>query len=224
MIRLAALILALLLSPARADEPNLSANAAGMPGAATRLVLAQRAYQAALASGDTITLLAAIRIARSVSLRSPTGWERTTTVEAPTDQPLGRDAPPDPAGTQAIAIARGLAGDDPDLQDLVYGLDAQLPQGRPANATVVGVILAGEQTDSWRLPLFGEVPAEIALIGDGDSPLGLVVTDEGGAVLCAAPPSLDPALCRFTPARNGFFSVEVRNLGAIGNSYRLIGN
>lgn len=219
-----ALILALSLTPAWAEAPNLSASPTGGPGAASRLVLAQRAYLQAMTGGDTVLLLAAIRLARSVTPRAPTGWERTTSGEAPADQPQGRASAPDPGGQEAIAIAQGLAGEDPDLQDLVYELDAKLPHGRLETATVANAELGGGQTDSWRMPLFGEVPAEIGLIGDGDTSLGLRVTDEAGTVLCAASPGLDPALCRFTPARNGFFTVEVTNPGEVRNSYRVIGN
>jgi hypothetical protein len=224
MPRLAALILALSLSPAWAEEPNLSATATGTPGSASRLILAQRAYQAALNSGDTITLLAAIRLARSVSLRAPTAWEKTTTGEAPADQSTGRDAPPDPASARAIAIAQGLAGEDPDLQDLVYDLDAQLPHARRPTATITDATLGGGQTDTWRMPLFGEVQAEIGLIGDSDSPLSLTIEDDTGAIVCALPDSFGPGLCRIIPARNGFFTVKVWNLGSVQNSYQLIGN
>ena len=46
------------------------------------------------------------------------------------------------------------------------------------------------------------VLSETGLIGDGDSPLTLTVTDEAGNTVCTLPPGLAPALCRFTPARN----------------------
>ena len=224
MPRLAALCLAFCLTPAWAEEPNLAADTDGVAGSATRLVLAQRAYGQAMTSGDPVMLLAAIRLARGVTTRPAMAWERLTPSEPPADQPAGRDGPADPGGPQALVILQGLAGDDPDLQDLVYDLDAQLPQGRLQVATVATATLGGGGQDAWRLPLSGAVPAEVALIGDGDSPLSLTVVDEGGAVICALPPGPDPALCRFTPARNGFFTVQVTNSGTVWNSYQLVGN
>ena len=125
---------------------------------------------------------------------------------------------------RATSRFRTLAGEDPSLQDLVYDLDAQLPQHRHTTATQALAELAGGQTDNWRIALAGDVPAELGLIGDGDSALGLTVTDETGNTVCALPPGVLPALCRFTPVRNGFFSVSVENLGAVRNSYQLIGN
>lgn len=212
------------LSPAMAQEPNLSTNPTGTPGTAQRLVVAQRTWQHALTTGDVLPMLVAIRLARSVTLRPAPAWERTTTGDADPEAPKGRDAAPDPASEAALAIVRNLAGEDPDLQDLVYDLDAQLPRTRLETATQATADLAPGQTDTWRMALFGEVDAELALIGDGDSPLSLTLRDEADNVLCAAPPTRNPALCRLTPARNGFFTVTIHNPGSTVNSYRLIGN
>jgi hypothetical protein len=217
------LLLVLLASPACAQAPNLSTDPQGTHGSAAQLVLAQRAYDAALATGDILPLLTAIRLARAVTLRPATGWKKSMTGEAPADAAQGRTAAPDPAGEVALTIARNLAGEIPDLQDLVFDLDAQMPRGRTRTAVEARADLAPGQTDDWRLPLFGEVAAEIALIGDGDGPLLMTVRDEGGATVCAQPATAEPVLCRLTPARNGFFTVTIANPGATVNSYRLIG-
>ena len=223
---LRALILCLCLAlPAWAEEgPNRSIRQQAGPGAATQLALAQTSYAQALVLGDLVLLIAAIRLARDVTLRPATGWERVEFGQAIPDAPTGADAAPDPGSTLALEIARDLAGDDPDLQDQVYDLDAQLPRSRSLTAVEQRADLAPGQRDVWRLPLFGEVPAEIALIGDGDGPLSLTLQDEAGALHCQYGPSLQPRLCRLTPARNGFFLVTIRNDGEAVNSYRLIGN
>lgn len=221
MLRHLVLILALGLSPALAEEANLSPQIETAPGAASQTVLAQRLFLKATASGDPVLLLAAIRLARGVTLRPASGWERTITDEGEATETAG---PPDPGSAAALAMLQGLAVDDPDLQDLVYDLDAQVPPGRLPVATVARSGLSGGAQNDWRLPLSGSVAAEIALIGDGSSALGLSVTDETGAVVCARPTMTDPVLCRFTPARNGFFTIRVSNAGAVWNSYLLIGN
>lgn len=226
-MRPAVLILATLpglVSPVLADPANIALAQSGTDGAAGRLVLAQQSYLAAMEAGDPVLLLAAIRLARSVTVRLPTGWSRTTTDEGAADQKIGRAAAPDPASPQVLAIAQALAGEDYSLQDIVYDLDAQLPHGRQPTAIRAEAALAGGQTDTWRIALSGDVPAELGLIGDGDSALDLTVTDESGTIVCAVPPGVSPALCRFTPARNGFFSAKVRNHGEVQNSYQLIGS
>jgi hypothetical protein len=219
-----AVLLVCLARPAAAEAPNLSDQPIGTPGSAAQLVLAQRAYAEALRRGEVLPLLAAIRLARGVTLRPATGWQRAATTGIPPDAPQGAPAAPDPGGEAALTIVRNLAGEDPDLRDLVYDLDAQLPRAAPHTAVEARADLAPGQTDSWRLPLFGEVAAEIALIGDGDTALSLTVADEAGNPVCAHPPGLEPMLCRLTPARNGFFTVSIGNTGALVNSYRLIGN
>jgi hypothetical protein len=210
--------------PTHADPANLVAETSGSPGATGRLVLAQKTYLAAMRQGNAVMLVSAIRLARSVATRDPIGWTRTTAGEADPKQPTGRTAPANPAGPETLAIVQSLAGEDPSLQDLVYELDAQRPHQPRATANQANADLGGGQTDLWRIVLSGQVSAEIGLVGDGDSPLGMTITDETGVVVCARPPNPDPALCRFTPARNGFFQVLVHNPGKAWNSYHLLGN
>ncbi len=212
------------LAPALAEAPNLATEGTGASGAASRLVLAQRTYRHAMESGDPVLLLAAIRLARGVTTRSAPGWERLTEAEAPQAPAPERSGPPDPGSASALAVLHGMAIDDPNLQDLAYDLDAQVPHGRLPVVTVAVAGLDGGAADDWRMPLSGAVPAEIAVLGDGGTPLGLTVTDDTGAVVCTRPPAVDPALCRFTPARNGFFSVQVTNVGTEWNGYLLVGN
>lgn len=228
-MRFAVLILASCLSVpfpdcgiARAETANLTPSLSGSPGAASRLVLAQRTYKAAVRTGDAVLLLAAIRLARGVTLRPTTQWTRTATGEAPADLPIGRAAPADPAAPETIAIVQDLAAEDPALRDLVYDLDAQLPHGRASIAVEARAELSADRTDTWRIAFSGDVPVELGLIGDGDGPLGMTVTDETGAVVCAHPPDPDPGLCRFTPARNGFFLVTLTGHGPVQTAYRLI--
>jgi hypothetical protein len=223
MPRRLTLCMLLIAAPVLAQEANVSTNPKGEASSAAQLVLAQRAYDFALREGEVLPLLSAIRLARGVALRPATGWTKTTTGEvAETLQDAGTTH--DPASAAALEIARNLAGEDPDLQDLVYDLDAQLDRGRTQTAVEARSDVAAGDTDAWSLPLFGEVASELALIGDGTALLALSVTDDGGSIVCAHPPSSEPALCRLTPARNGFFNVSVHNAGTTTASYRLIGN
>ena len=223
--RLALVLCPLLtLTPALAEVPNLASDSPATTGAAAQLVLAQRVFRQAQVTGDPILLLTAIRLARGVTTRPAPAWTLVNEADPIPLQPPEFDGPPNPGSAEAFAILQGLAVDDPDLQDLAYDLTAQVPQSRKPVASIAqGGLGAGNQ-DDWRLPLSGSVPAEVALIGDGGGPVGLTITDDTGAVICAQPPSLDPALCRFTPARNGFFTATVTNTGAEWNSYQLVGN
>lgn len=218
------LIAALIASPTLAEAPNLSANPHGAPGPAATLAMAYKLYATALRDSDTTTLLTAIRLARSVTERPAAGWKKETTGTAIPDQPTGASAAANPAGDQAIVLARALAGEDPALQDLVYDLDAQLPRGRIEAAAAATSDLSAGQTDVWQIAFFGESYAEIALLGDGDSNLDLVVTDAEGKLICADLSASDQVFCDFVPARNGFFTISVANTGTAVNSYKLLTN
>lgn len=224
MPRRLALILALLLSPAEAQEANLAPTANAGRGAASQLVLAHRVFRVAGRTGDPVLLLTAIRLARGVVLRPAPAWERETKGGSEPPADWAERIPPDPGSPGSLAVLHGLASDDPDLQDLAYDLDAQLPAGRLPVATVARAGLGGDAQDDWRLPLAGSVAAEIALIGDAGTVLGLTVTDDSGATVCALPATVEPTLCRFTPARNGFFTVRVSNEGPGWGGYQLVGN
>lgn len=216
-------LIALMAAPARAEPPNLSARPGGGSGAVARLAMAQRLQDRALQSGDMVMLLTAIRLARAVVLRPASGWQKQTTATPAPDAPQGRPAAPDPAGPGVLALAQGMAGDDPGLQDLVYDLDAQLPRERPASAVSTASDLAGGAADVWQMAFFGESPAELALIGDGDGPLDLTVTDAAGNLICADLSPRAVKACAFTPARNGFFTLTISNRSTLVASYRLIG-
>lgn len=220
------LIFAFCLAPVWAEEPNVVAEAEGSHGAAARLVLAERTYRKAIDLDDPVLLLAAIHLARGVVTRPATAWQKTTSGpdEAPEADAEAQAALVDLAGPAAIEVLQGLAVDDPNLQELVSDLDAQVPAGRLPVATIAAASISGGAIDAWTLPLSGAVPAELGLIGDGSTRLDLRITDETGAVLCAMPAVADAALCRFTPARNGFFTVQVSNGGSLWNRYRLVGN
>lgn len=224
MFRVALIFLCLTSASALAEEANLSQTEEGRPGAVAHLITAQRGYEMALKSGDPILLLASVRLARGVVLRAPTAWEKVTEGEAPADPPNGKEGAPDPASATAAVIVQNFAGDDPNLQDYVYDLDAQLPNSRKETSIAADAGLGSGQRDIWRMPLSGAVPAEVGLIGDGDTSLSLTITDEAGLPVCALPPSPEPGLCAFTPARNGFFTVTIENTGAAENTYRLLSN
>ena len=137
-----ALSLSLLLIPVSAwaeDAPNVSAGSQAQPGSAAQLVLAHESYAEALSRGEALPLIAAIRLARGVTLRPATGWERVETGAEVPDAPAGRTEVPDPGGQAALTVAQNLAGDDPDLQDLVYDLDAQLPRTRSLTAAMSAI-------------------------------------------------------------------------------------
>lgn len=229
---LAALCLAL---PAWAEAPtaNLSTGSTATPdpGPVATLALAWDLYELGLAREDAVILLTAVRLARQTSLRPATGWK---TEVAPADATAA--APPaglprDPASEAALELALIMAEGDPEQADLAADvaadLAADLVRGRPGEGQLPSVTarIAGSGTDVYQIAFNGELPAEVALIGDGSGDLDLMVSDETGHLVCQDTSPGDRAFCAFTPARNGWFTVSVTNRAESGsNLYRLMTN
>lgn len=227
MRRAALACLFLLALPAAAEEgPNLApAVEAAPPGAVRQLVLAQDLYDLGLAQEDAAMLLAAIRLARQAELRLATGWTHEGAGSPAGDTPAAPGLPRDPASPEALALAVMMAEGSPALADVAADVEAALNRQAPGRGHVstAEMVLPGGKADRWRIAFNGSLPAEVALLPE-DGPLGLTVTDEGGAVICDEAPSPRRAFCAFTPARNGFFTVTVTSGAGADARYRLITN
>jgi hypothetical protein len=168
-------------------------------------------------------LLTAARLARASPLRAATGWI-TEALPAEPLPPTG--LPQDPATPEALALAVLMAEGDPDLADLAADAEADLSRGRLGEGSlpsVTGKVPAGA-VDLYRIVFNGDLPAEIALIGDGSGNLDLAVTDETGHPVYRDAGPTDRAFCAFTPRWNGWFEVAVSNPTEAPNTYRLITN
>jgi hypothetical protein len=74
------------------------------------------------------------------------------------------------------------------------------------------------------VPFYADSYAEIAVLGDGDANLDVLVTDENGNTICYDVSWSDTIYCDFIPAWNGYFTVTVQNNGKRPNSYLLMTN
>lgn len=232
MPRLTALLLPafLLTLPADAQEagPNLSGAAViepATPGPVRTQVLAWDLHAEGLRREDPMLVLTAIRLARTSSPRAATGWI-TDVVPADAADPATPGLPRDPASPEAATLAALMAEGNPDLADLAEEVLSSLSRGRPGESrlpTVTGRIDPGGR-DVYRIPFNGDLPAEVALIGDGTGNLDLTVTDEAGHRICAETGPSDRAYCGFVPLWNGWFDVTVTNPGTAPATYRLSTN
>jgi hypothetical protein len=211
------LALSLLASPAFADGPlNLDRRATALPGAVATYVQAERLYELGQAAKDPLMVLIAARMMRGLSL--------TATARTP-------DPAPDPAPASAptlapldvatmLATAHSLdAGDN--YSDLIAATEI-LPTPKALRATAATLPPGAAQV--WTLAFFGGTYGEIAIIGHANATLDLIVSDDNGNHICLDDGSAATALCGFTPADNGNFTVTVTNPGADPSSYVLLSN
>jgi hypothetical protein len=220
---LATTALVSLCLPAFAEEkgPNVNTAATGTKGGVATLALAQDLYALGLANKDALTVLTAARLAASVDVKE-VEQKKETKGEAVADQPDGVDAPVDAA--TMLASARELAGEDETLVGMIEDAATEGSRGRIGGASSTLSRLPAGQTDVWEIPFYGESYAEVAVLGDGDANLDVLVTDENGNTICYDVSWSDKVYCDFVPSWNGYFYVTVQNNGGSRNSYYLMTN
>jgi len=76
-------------------------------------------------------------------------------------------------------------------------------------------------TDVYTVVFNGGQLAEAGIAGDGDSDLDLFVYDENDHLVCRSTASTDREYCRWWPRWTGPFRIEIQNLGAVADLYRL---
>ena len=123
-----------------------------------------------------------------------------------------------------FAKALELAGDDETLKGLIEDAQAEGSRGRIGGAVSWLSRLPSGQVDVWEVPFYGNSYAEVAVAGDGDANLDVVITDENGNVICYDVSPSDSVYCDFVPAWDGYFYIAVENAGRSRNSYYLMTN
>lgn len=126
--------------------------------------------------------------------------------------------------TEMFALATELAGDDEALKALIADAEAESSRGAIGGAQEWKSRVTSGQVDVWEIAFAGNSYAEVAVIGDGDANLDMVITDENGNVICYDVSPSDQVYCDFVPAWDGYFYITVENAGAARNTYHLLTN
>jgi hypothetical protein len=123
-----------------------------------------------------------------------------------------------------LAEARDFAKGDKIINLLI---DQTVATGTPITIeqpkTHQDTVQAGA-TDVYRVVFNGGQLAEAAVAGDGAGDLDLFVYDENDHLVCRSTASTDREYCRWWPRWTGPFRIEVQNLGAVADLYRLATN
>ncbi len=134
------------------------------------------------------------------------------------------DAAAPPTAAEMFAKAAELAGDDEALKEIISDAEAETSRGRIGGAVSWLSRLNAGKMDIWQVPFYGNSYAEVAVVGDGDANLDMVITDENGNVICYDVSPSDQVYCDFVPAWDGYFYIAVENTGRKRNSYYLLTN
>ncbi|KEJ94348.1 hypothetical protein SUH3_07485 [Pseudosulfitobacter pseudonitzschiae] len=123
-----------------------------------------------------------------------------------------------------LTAALDYAGGDPAVTGLIEDAQAEGSRGRIGGASRTLSRLPAGKIDLFKVPFYGGRFAELAVVGDGDANLDLLVTDENGNTICLDKTYTDKIYCSFTPAWDGYFLVAVANQGRKRNSYYILTN
>ncbi len=200
---------------------NVDPAGTGTKGGVAQMAMAQDLYAMGMAQKDALTVLTAAKLAAGVDVKDV---ERELTTEAGTteEEADGADLPVDAA--TMLASAKTLAGEDEVLVGLVEDAEAEGSRGRIGGASSTLSRLPAGAVDTWKVPFYGNSYAELAVVGDGDANLDVLVSDENGNTICYDVSWSDKVYCDFVPAWNGYFVVTVKNAGRKRNSYYLMTN
>ena len=204
--------------------PNVDPAAKAARGVVSQMALAQDLYALGMSNKDALTVLAAARIAGSVDA---TDVERTKETKANdgaevADEGDGVDGPVDAAAM--LASAKELAVGDQAILDMIADAETEGSRGRIGGASRTLSRLPRGNTDVWTIPYYGNSLAEVAIVGDGDADLDILVTDEYGNTVCYDTSYSDKIYCSWVPSWNSNFYVAVKNQGYKRNSYYLYTN
>ena len=134
------------------------------------------------------------------------------------------DAAAPATAAEMFAKATELAGDDEALKEIIADAAAETSRGRIGGGVSWLSKLNAGKMDIWEVPFYGNSYAEVAVVGDGDANLDMVITDQNGNVICYDVSPSDQVYCDFVPAWDGYFYIAVENTGRSRNSYYLMTN
>lgn len=204
---------------------NVKQDAAGEQGPVGQLAMAQDLFAYGAASGNALAVVTAAQISMSVEVKDVEREVETKATEGAeeiAETGEGADAPVSPEAM--LAKAKQMAAGDPTLTGLVEDIEAEGARGRMGGASRTLSRLRAGKTDVFRVPFKGGRLAELAIVGDGDADLDLLVTDDNGNTICRDVSYSDKLYCSWTPAWDGYFLVGVVNQGRIRNSYYILTN
>ena len=133
--------------------------------------------------------------------------------------------PGQPISPEAILIeARDLAKGDKITNLLIDETAAMGIKSGPGQLKTHQDTVQPGATDVYSVVFDAGQLAEAGIAGDGDGDLDLFVYDENDHLVCRSSASTDREYCRWWPRWTGPFRIEIQNLGAAANLYRLATN
>jgi hypothetical protein len=184
-----------------------------------RLQMAADLLAVGRSSKDPLALIVAARIMKTLGGAEIDLKPQTKDAAANAPKP-GRPIMPETILIEARDLAKGDKITNL-LIDETAGMGVTNAPGRPK--THQDTVQPGA-TDVYNVVFNAGQLAEAGIAGDGESDLDLFVYDENDHLVCRSTASTDREYCRWWPRWTGPFRIEIQNLGAAANLYRLATN
>ncbi len=189
--------------------------------AVARAALADQLARYGDANKDALSMIAAARILQQVGAQEAKADKKT---EGGSGDAKAAKPPRDVSVNGMLDRAKQYAG---GRKDIIAMADEAAKTG--SRGAVTGprrgqTSVNARGMDYYNITFRGGEPAMVAISGDGDTDLDLIVRDENGNVVCRSESAGDDEICRWNPRWSGSFRIEVRNLGGVYNTYRMVHN
>ncbi len=188
--------------------------------AVARAALADQLARYGDANKDSLALITAARILQQVSAQETKADKKSEGGDAKAGGKPARD----PSVTAMLDRAKQYAGGRKDIIAMADEAAKSSSRGASSGPRRWQEQVRGRALDYYNVTFRGGEPAMVAISGDGDTDLDLIIRDENGNVVCASQSAGDDEVCRWYPRWTGAFRIEVKNLGNVHNNYRAAHN
>ncbi len=169
---------------------------------------------------DALPLIVAVRIQREAGAQDKDRKKETKGGDGKQATKQGLDM----STKGVLERAKQYAGSRKDLVALADDAAAASARGRTRGPARFTTTVNARTTDVYRETFNGGERAYVAISGDGDTDLDLIVYDENNNLICRADSRSDDEACTWHPRWTGMFRIEVRNLGNVYNRYVIVSN
>lgn len=195
------------------------------PGSAlSQVTMAQELANYGYQHKDALSLLTAAQIISNTPV-SALKIESKTSEGGIEDKPKTEQLVADLLNPEKlVADAKIFGKEDPQILALAGKITFDKSRGAVDGPSEGYERVMAKGTDVYRIAFYGKVPAEVAVVGDGDTDLDLYVFDENGNLIGKDDDYTDRCYVSWMPQWTGSFIIKVINRGTVYNNYGIATN
>lgn len=203
------------------DKPAREVN----PGSALfQVTMAQELANYGYQHKDALSLLTAAQILSNTPVTA-LKIESKTSEGGTVDKPKSGQVMADLLNPEKlVADAKIFGKDNPQILALAGKLTFDKSRGAVDGPNTKYDRVLANNTDVYRIAFYGKTPAEVAVVGDGDTDLDLYVFDESGNLIVKDDDNTDRCYVSWMPQWTGSFVIKVLNRGTVYNNYGIATN